>query len=77
MKITHTRHYEQLKIYFGGILHLQIKLLDLIGFQSWVHGEKEYFIEYTFNHGTRITCAYSDRNRWEKVLQILDKHLQG
>lgn len=74
MKITSIRKYEQLKIYFNGLLHLHLKLNDLVGIQSWIHGEKEYYIEYTFKEG-KVTSAYEDRGRWEEVLAILDKDI--
>lgn len=75
MNITCNRKYEQLRIYFDGLLHLQLKLIDLIGFQSWIHGDNEYFIEYYFSSGTKITTAHGDRNKWESVLNCLDKNI--
>lgn len=75
MKITAERRYEQFRIYFDGVLHLHIKLLDLIGFQSWIHGENEYFIEYYFTGGAKITTAYGDRQKWTKVLAIIEKNI--
>lgn len=74
MEITCKRQYEQLKIYINGQLHLQIKLLDLIGFQSWIHGENEYFIEYYFTNN-KITTAYGEKEKWGKVLDLLDKNI--
>jgi hypothetical protein len=74
MDITCSRLYEQFKVYINGQLHLQLKTIDLIGFQSWIHGEKEYFIEYYFTTG-KITTAYGEKDKWIKVLELLDKHL--
>lgn len=74
MNITCKRQYEQLKVYINGQLHLQLKLLDLIGFQSWVHGPNEYFIEYYYTN-MKITTAYGCRERWSEVLKLLDVHL--
>lgn len=73
MEITHKRHYEQIKIYINGVLHLQFKLLDFVGLQSWIHGEREYFIEYYFSGGSKITTAYSDKEKWKLVLEEIDK----
>lgn len=73
--ITSKRHYEQLKIYINGCIHLHLKLLDLIGFQSWIHGEKEYFIEYYFSGGNKITTAYGEKDRWISILKILDENI--
>lgn len=75
MEITSERKYEQFRIYFNGILHLHLKLLELVGFQSWIHGNKEHFIEYTFSNGTKITSAYQHRNIWESVLNELNKNI--
>jgi len=75
MEFTHKRTYEQLKVYINGQLHLQIKLMDLVGFQSWIHGEAEYFIEYYFSSRDKITTVYGDKERWSAMLDILDKHV--
>jgi len=76
MEITCKRQYEQFKIYINGQLHLQLKLLDLIGLQSWIHGENEYFIEFYFVSG-KITSAYGDKERWSKVLELIDNHVSN
>lgn len=75
MKVTSKRQYEQLRIYINEILHLQLKLIDLIGFQSWIHGEKEYFIEYYFSGGAKITTAYGDKEKWVVILNCLDENV--
>ena len=74
MDITAKRKYEQLKIYINGSLHLHLRLLDLIGIQSWIHGENEYFIEYYFTTG-KITTVYGDKELWVKMLDAVDKHI--
>jgi hypothetical protein len=73
MEITHTRLYEQLKIYIDGKIHLHLKLLDLVGFQSWIHGSNEYFIEYYFSTRDKITTVYGTKEKWFAILDILDK----
>lgn len=73
--ITHDRKYEQFRIYFNGVLHLHLKLLDLTGFQSWIHGNSEHYIEYTFLNGSKITSAYQHRDTWESVLNLLSEHI--
>lgn len=75
MKITHKRQYEQLKIYINGSLHFYLKLLDLISFQSWIHGENEYFIEFYFSNANKITLVYGTLEKWKKILDILDKNI--
>ena len=74
MEITCKRQYEQIKFYIDGQLHLHLKLIDLIGFQSWIHGEKEYFIEYYYP-GTKITTVYGEKEKWSKVLCLLDNNI--
>lgn len=70
--VTHKRKYEQLKIYIDGIPHVHIKLLDLVGFQTWIHGEKEFYVEYHFAGGAKMTSAYQSRDLWTRVLDCLD-----
>jgi len=72
--ITCTRKYEILRIFINDHLHVQLKLQDMIGLQSWVHGEKEFYIEYYFSNGAPITTAYGERELWEQVLALLLKH---
>ncbi len=74
MQVTATRNYEQLKIYINGVLHLHIKLLDLVCFQSWIHGEKEYMIQFTFKQG-EMTAAYGEKDKWVEILKILDEKI--
>lgn len=75
INISFDRKYEQLRIFFDGSLHLHLKLIDLIGFQSWIHGSSEYYIEYTFTSGTKITSAYQDIERWKALLTILENQI--
>lgn len=75
MNITCDRKYEQLRIYFNSVVHLHLKLLDLVGYQSWIHGEREYYIEYTFSGGVKITSAYQQRDTWISVLKILQDNI--
>lgn len=75
MNITAERRYEQLRIYFDGNLHVYIKLLDLVSIQSWIHGEKEYLIEYNFKDGVKMTSAYGEKEKWLKVLSLLNNHV--
>lgn len=74
MEVTCKRQYERLKVYINGQLHLHLKLLDLIGFQSWIHGDKEHFIEYYFASG-KITTVYGNKEIWDKILDLLDNNL--
>ncbi len=75
MKLSVNRSYEQIKIYINGHLHLLLRLEGFIGMQSWVHGNKEYFIEYSYKDGAEILTAYEDKDTWEKALDIIDKNI--
>lgn len=75
MNITTVRNYEQLKVYFNDKIHLHLKLTNLIGFQSWAQGENEYFIEYYFSKGAKITTTYEKKEIWIKVLELIDKSI--
>lgn len=75
MKLTSIRKWEQLKIYINGSLHLYLKLQDLISIQSWVHSSCEYYIEYTFVSGTKLTSGYTSIEKWKEVLKILDENI--
>lgn len=75
MEITFVRRHEQFKIYFGGKVHLYLKLTKLIGYQSWIFGESEYVIEYYFSNGTKIITEYGSKELFEKILDIIDKSI--
>lgn len=75
MKITSKRQYEQFRIYIDNVLHLQLKLNDLIGFQAWIHGTTEFYIEYYFSSGAKITTAYGSKDKWEKILMCLEQNV--
>lgn len=75
MEAIAKRQYEQLRIYINGILHIQLKLQDLIGFQSWIHGEREYYIEYYFQGNNKITTAYGEKDKWVAILKLLEDNI--
>jgi hypothetical protein len=72
-KVTFERKYEQLRIYINGCVHIHLKLQDLIAFQSWVHGKSEFYIEYTYLGGTKVTSGYTEIEKWKSILKILDE----
>ena len=72
-KITFKRKYEQLRIYINGSIHLHLKLQDLIAFQSWIHGKQEFYIEYSYKDGAKVTSGYTEKEKWLKILEILDE----
>lgn len=71
MTVTSQRQYSQLRIYIDDTLHIHLPLYELICFQSWIDGEKEYYIEYIFKNNIKMLSTYSDRGLWEQILKIL------
>ena len=63
-------HYS-IRIYFGEVLHLYVKRLELLGLQSWRDGEHSYSIEFTLTGGS-ITAEYDDADKWRVILKALD-----
>jgi len=62
------------KIYINDLVHIQFRVSDLIGTQSWLDGSEnvKYTIEYTFNGGVVILSEYFVREKWITILQLLD-----
>lgn len=72
MELTFSRKYEVLSIYIDGIIHLRIKMGDLVCFKSWVDGDCEYYIKYYFKGGVEMKGCYEGRDLWIRVLGILN-----
>lgn len=72
--ITIKRDTEQLAIYFNEIVHVYIRINELVGVQSWI-GANSFFIEYYFRDGAKITCTYDIRSRWIDMLKVLEENL--
>lgn len=66
--------YDAIVVKFGGSMHLRIKRSKLLGIQSWRHGEKNYFIEFTMEGGV-ITSDYDVEAKWKTILSGLEKVL--
>lgn len=66
--------YECIRIYFGGVLHLHLQR-PVFAVQSWVlMKEGKFTIQYT-TAGGEITSEYDSREKWEAILNGLDKIL--
>lgn len=66
--------YDAIIVRFGGALHLRIKRSKLLGIQSWRHGDKNYFIEFTMEGGV-ITSDYDVEAKWLAILAGLERIL--
>lgn len=69
--------FNALKIRFGGITHLRIDATKLIGHQSWRegYGNRKWVIEYALDGGGRIVCEYDTEEKWQAILEGLDRAL--
>jgi hypothetical protein len=62
------------KIYINDLIHITFRVSDLVGIQSWLDGSEnvKYTIEYTLKGGVVILSEYFVREKWIKILQLLD-----
>jgi hypothetical protein len=66
--------YENIKIRFGGVLHLHLQR-PIFAVQSWVQErEAKFTIQYT-TAGGDVTSEYDDREKWLSILTALDSVL--
>lgn len=77
VRITAKRDYYSLRLYINDLLHLDVKMLNYNGFQSWYEGSqnKLYFIEVYLKEGDSILLGYDERSTWEEILKLFDKHI--
>jgi len=62
-----------IKIYINETLHVSIRHDELVGFQSWIMGEKykKYVIEF-YTKTNSFTTEYNDIDKWKNILAKLD-----
>lgn len=62
-----------IKLYIDGLLHLNLKQSEFIGFQSWIQGDKskKYCIEF-YMKTNEILTQYDEIDKWTAVLKVLD-----
>ncbi len=70
MKIESVFSAHAITILFDDLVHVHLKLKNLIAFQSW-YIEGEYVIEYHFQDAEKIRSTYNDRGLWIEVLNHL------
>jgi hypothetical protein len=74
MDITCKSDQRQIKLYICGSLHLFIQKKDIVGLRSWYVSTTTYFIKIT-THTSEVLLEYNNKDKWCKVLELLDKHL--
>jgi len=63
-------NFYQLRIYIDDLLHLSIKLKDLLAIQSWGHRKDKYIIEYNMKQ-TTVKSEYQNKKDWQEILKQL------
>lgn len=74
VEITKKITYDLTKIYFGQVVHLAFVRRDMVGFQAW-KSVGVYSIEVTFRSGAAIITEYDDREKWERVISLIEDEL--
>jgi hypothetical protein len=76
-KIKVNRTFKSLKIYINKILHLELRIKNHDGVQSWFEGDnnKMYYIEFYRIKGEPILLEYNDIKVWKLMLEIIDKNI--
>lgn len=76
-KIEATRDYYSLRIFINDILHLEVRMENYDGCQSWYEGSKKkmYFIEIYKKEGQSIVLGYDDFENWKSVLKLIDNNV--
>ena len=71
------RDFQSLKIYINGLLHLEIRMNNHDGVQSWYEGSKKkmYFIEFYRKEGNPILLAYDEYENWKTILKLIDDNI--
>lgn len=63
------------KIFINNTLHLQFRIEDYLGMQSWIYPYKAtpYHIEFTLKSKATILCQYDNIDKWKKILELINK----
>lgn len=61
-----------LRVTISGLMHLSVKLDELVGIQSWIVSNASFRIEYYTKTG-KITCEYDDKLKWITILKALQE----
>ena len=76
-KIKIKRDFQSLRIYINDILHLEIRMNNHDGVQSWCEGTKKkmYFIEFYRKQGTPVLMGYENFEDWKTILKLIDENI--
>lgn len=71
---TVTADFYAIRIHFDGVLHAHIDREKFLGLSAWTDHLCSYSIEFAMAGGSIVT-QYTSRERWEAVLQGLERVL--
>jgi hypothetical protein len=76
-KIEGFRDHLTFKIYIDDLLHLEIRMANHDGMQSWLDGSKThmYFIQFYRKQGSPILLEYDNIEIWKAILKIIDEKI--
>lgn len=74
MKISLENKGIFLKLYINNVLHIGVKYADIVGLHSYIYGNEGYYINIITKDQT-IELNYSTKEKWEKILELLNKAL--
>lgn len=78
MTITSATAFDLVRIYFGTVCHLAFIPSKVIGWQSWNSPSTgTYTIEISFKSGATMVTEYDFREKWERVLVLIDEAMAG
>lgn len=72
------KDYQSLKIYIEGLLHLELRMDNHDGIQSWLEGScksKIYKIEFYRKESDPIVTEYDDIKIWKDILVLIDENI--
>lgn len=75
--ITSYRDFQSFKIFINGLLHIEIRMDNHDGIQSWYDGttKKVYYIEFYRKIGNPIRCGYDLEENWRKILELINENI--
>lgn len=77
VKILGFRDQFTFKIYINDLLHLELRMTNHDGIQSWLEGSKTqmYFIKFYRKTGSPILLEYENIEHWKTILKIIDEQM--
>lgn len=76
-QIRAERTYYSLRIYINDILHLEVRMDNHDGVQSWYEGDnhRNYFIEFYRKKGDPILLEYDNFENWKEILKLINENI--